>query len=80
MVKRMVGLGAVSTAALARQVGVSQPALSQWLREANQLAAMMPPPEERRPAAPKKWPPEEELRVLATPQGLTGEALRAAAR
>ncbi|QQR42592.1 transposase [Myxococcus xanthus] len=32
MVKRMVGPGAVSAAALARQVGVSQPTLSQWLR------------------------------------------------
>lgn len=42
MVKRLVGPGAVSAAALARQVGVSQPTLSQWLREANRLAAMTP--------------------------------------
>jgi len=34
VVKRMVGPDAVSVAALARQVGVSQPTLSQWLREA----------------------------------------------
>ncbi|WP_420715294.1 IS3 family transposase [Corallococcus sp. BB11-1] len=83
MVKRMVGPGAVSAAALARQVGVSQPTLSQWLREANKLAAMTPPPEEKKPAvpaAPKKWTPEEKLRVLVAVQGLTGEALGALLR
>ncbi|GMU03737.1 hypothetical protein KH5H1_78650 [Corallococcus caeni] len=83
MVKRMVGPGAVSAAALARQVGVSQPTLSQWLREAHKLAAMTHPPEEKKPAvpaAPKKWTPEEKLRVLVAAQGLTGEALGALLR
>ncbi|WP_371878259.1 transposase [Myxococcus landrumensis] len=83
MVKRMVGPGAVSAAALARQVGVSQPTLSQWLREANRVAAMTPPPEEKKPtvpAGPKKWTPEEKLRVLAAIQGLTGEELGALLR
>ncbi|WP_323394402.1 transposase [Myxococcus guangdongensis] len=83
MVKRMVGPGAVSAAALARQVGVSQPTLSQWLREANRVAAMTPPPEEKKPTAPvgpKKWTPEEKLRVLAATQGLTGEELGALLR
>ncbi len=79
MVKRMVGPGAVSAAALARQVGVSQPTLSQWLREANKLAAMTPPPEEK-PAGPKKWTPEEKLRVLVAAQGLAGEELGAQLR
>nr|WP_161607082.1 transposase [Myxococcus xanthus] len=79
MVKRMVGPGAVSAAALARQVGVSQPTLSQWLREANKLAAMTPPPEEK-PVGPKKWTPEEKLRVLAEAHGLAGEALGALLR
>ncbi|MCE9674132.1 helix-turn-helix domain-containing protein [Myxococcus stipitatus] len=80
MVKRMVGPGAVSAAALARQVGVSQPTLSQWLREANRVAAMTPPPEEKKPAGPKKWTPEEKLRVLAEAHGLEGEALGALLR
>ncbi|RKH35289.1 IS3 family transposase, partial [Corallococcus praedator] len=82
MVRRMVGPGAVSAAALARQVGVSQPTLSQWLREANKLAAMTPPPEEKpaAPSGPKKWTPEEKLRVLVAAQGLTGEALGALLR
>ncbi|NVJ14318.1 transposase [Myxococcus sp. AM010] len=79
MVKRMVGPGAVSAAALARQVGVSQPTLSQWLREANKLAAMTPPPEEK-PVGPKKWTPEEKLRVLAEAHGLAGETLGALLR
>ncbi|AFE06674.1 putative transposase [Corallococcus coralloides DSM 2259] len=34
MVKRMVGPGAVSASVLARQVGMSQPTLPQWLHEA----------------------------------------------
>ena len=83
MVKRMVGPGAVSATVLARQVGVSQPTLSQWLREANRVAAMTPPPEEKKPAtppAPKKWTPEEKLRVLVAAQGLTGEQLGALLR
>ena len=80
MVKRMVGPGAMSAAALARQVGVSQPTLSQWLREANRVAAMTPPPEEKKPAGPKKWTPEEKLRVLAEAHGLEGEALGALLR
>lgn len=80
MVKRMVGPGAVSASVLARQVGVSQPTLSQWLREANRLAAMTPPPEEKKPTIPKKWTPEEKLRVLAEAHGLEGEALGALLR
>ncbi|NVJ13318.1 transposase [Myxococcus sp. AM010] len=56
MVKRMVGPGAVSAAALARQEGVSQPTLSQWLREANKLAAMTPRPR-RSPSAPRSGRP-----------------------
>jgi len=81
--KRMVGSGAVSASVLARQVGVSQPPLSQWLREANRVAAMTPPPEEKKPAAPpapKKWMPEEKLRVLAAAQSLGGEELGALLR
>ncbi|NTX57456.1 hypothetical protein HR086_39780 [Myxococcus sp. CA039A] len=35
MVKRMMGPSAVNASTLARQVGVSQPTLSQWLRAAN---------------------------------------------
>ncbi|MGE6761413.1 hypothetical protein ACQKGO_25570 [Corallococcus interemptor] len=57
LVKQMVVPGAVSAAALAcRQVGVLQPTLSQWLREANRVAAMTPPEEKKPtvPTAPKK--------------------------
>ncbi|MFY2556691.1 transposase [Corallococcus terminator] len=61
MVKRMVGPSGVSAAALARQVGVSQPTLSQWLRAANRVAVMTPPSDEKKPApptGPKKWTAE----------------------
>ena len=83
MVKRMVGPSGVSAATLARQVGVSQPTLSQWLRAANRVAAMTPPSDEKKPAlppGPKKWTPEEKLRVLAAAQELKGEELGALLR
>src|SRR5215217_3120504 len=71
MVKRMMGPSAVNASTLARQVGVSQPTLSQWLRAANRVAAMTPPSDEKKPAppaGPKKWTPEEKVRVLAAAQ------------
>ncbi|SEU13664.1 hypothetical protein SAMN05443572_105209 [Myxococcus fulvus] len=83
MVKRMMGPSAVNASTLARQVGVSQPTLSQWLRAANRVAAMTPPSEEKKPApspVPKKWTPEEKLRVLAAAQELKGEELGALLR
>ncbi|TQF14695.1 transposase [Myxococcus llanfairpwllgwyngyllgogerychwyrndrobwllllantysiliogogogochensis] len=83
MVKRMMGPSAVNASTLARQVGVSEPTLSQWLRAANRVAAMTPPSEEKKPApspVPKKWTPEEKLRVLAAAQELKGEELGALLR
>ena len=80
MVKRMMGPSAVNTSTLARQVGMSQPTLSQWLRAANRVAAMTPPSDEKKPAppaGPKKWTPEEKVRVLAAAQELQGEELGA---
>src|SRR5512143_68027 len=90
MVKRMLGPPGVSARALARQVGVPQPTLSQWLRSARNVVAMPPPPEDKKapssplkspaPAAPKKWTAAEKLRVLAEAQGLEGEPLGALLR
>ncbi|WP_410478066.1 hypothetical protein [Myxococcus sp. MxC21-1] len=61
----MVEAGAVSAAALARQVGVSRPTLSQWLREARRVAAMTPPPEEKNPAGPCPSAPAPRARCAA---------------
>jgi predicted DNA-binding transcriptional regulator YafY len=40
MVQRMLGRSAVSASALASEIGVSQPTLSRWLREAGTLSDM----------------------------------------
>lgn len=90
MVKRMLGPPGVSARALARQVGVPQPTLSQWLRGARNVVAMPPPPEDKKtlnsplkspaPVGPKKWTAAEKLRVLAEAQGLEGEPLGALLR
>jgi len=83
MVKRMLGPPAVSASALAKQVGVPQPTLSQWLRAALEREATPPSSEEKRPevaAAPKRWTAEEKLRVLAAAHGLEGGQLGALLR
>jgi transposase-like protein len=46
MVKRMLGLPAVSASALSKQVDVPQPTLSQWLRAAFERGATAPSAEE----------------------------------
>ena len=85
MVKKMLGPPAVTATVLAKQVGVSQPTLSQWLREARSLTATMSTPSDSKasppsPKSPRRWTAEEKLRVLVAAQGLEGEALGALLR
>jgi transposase-like protein len=80
MVKRMIGPPALSAAALAKQVGVAQPTLSLWLRQARRVAAMKPEEKTAPVNAAKKWTAEEKLRVLAAAYGLEGEELGALLR
>jgi transposase-like protein len=79
MVKRMLGPPAVSARALAQQVGVPQPTLSQWLRTALSEAAPAPAAADKPPPAPeaaaKRWTAPEKLRVLLAAQALEGEEL-----
>jgi transposase-like protein len=80
MVKRMLGPPEVSASALAKQVGVPPPTLSQWLRAASERGGTPPSSVEKTPevaAAPKRWTAEEKLRVLAAAHGLEGEGLGA---
>ena len=69
MVERMLGPRAPSQNALAREVGVPQPTLSRWLREAK--IAVMTKDEKAAPA--KRWTPEEKLRVVLS-AAAAGEA------
>jgi transposase-like protein len=69
MVERLTGPTAMSAAALAQEVGISQPTLSRWLREAATVVGVTKkkskprgsPSEERRPS---QWSAEEKVRVV----------------
>ena len=83
MVRKMAAPGGPSANALSAEVGISQPTLSRWLREASSLAHMprrkkkpkvqaaarLPGPTVS-PRRPQDWSPEEEMRVLREADGL----------
>jgi transposase-like protein len=81
LVSKMVGPRAVTASALAAEVGINQPTLSRWLREARMLPGMAKKsrrPEDRsRPQRPQDWSPEEKLRVVVEAMGLRDEELGA---
>lgn len=83
MVKRMLGPSAVTATELSKKVGVSQPTLSGWLREAHRVATVKKPTDGEKseaPSPPKKWTAEEKLRVVVEAHGLEGSALGALLR
>jgi transposase-like protein len=81
MVQRMTGIDAVSATVLSREVGVPQPTLSRWLRQAShnhpfcfhesisEEVTTMP---KRRP---QDWSAEEKFQVVLESCSLTGEQL-----
>jgi len=78
MVRKLIGPSAVTARALADQVGVPQPTLSKWLREATTVTTMSTSDEKKRQsvvAGPKKWTAAEKLRVVVAAQGLDGPEL-----
>jgi transposase len=87
MVERMTGPRAISANALSREVGITQPTLSRWLREAGTVAGVSKKKSKSKakptsPAAPSAghWSAEEKVRVVlaaaaVSEQGL-GEFLR----
>ena len=81
MVAKMVGPQAVSANALSAEVGIGQPTLSPWLREARTVPAM--PKKTRRSKEkalrqrPQDWSPEEKLRAVVEASGLTDDELGA---
>ena len=81
MVAKMVGPHAVSASTLAGEVGMSQPTLSRWLREARTVPDMAKKSRrtngKARPQRPQDWSPEEKLRVVVESRGLSGEDLGA---
>lgn len=73
VVRRLIGPSAISANALAEELGVSQPTLSRWLREASTLAPMAT--KKTNPKSPRNWTPAEKLRVVAAAQDLDDEKL-----
>ena len=78
MVAKMIGPQAVSANALSKRVGIRQPTLSRWLREArltgvsrgSKRAAETPGRRQ-----PKRWTAEEKLRIVTSAASLEGSAL-----
>ena len=60
MIQKMTGPGAMSANRLSKEVGVGQPILSRWLKQAKVRGMKMPTKVGER----KRWTPEEKLRVL----------------
>jgi len=81
MVAKLVGPHAMSANALSGEVGIGQPTLSRWLREARTVPDM--PKRTRRPGEgarvrrPQDWSPEEKLRVVGEASRLTDAELGA---
>jgi transposase-like protein len=68
MIQRLTSPNAPSAMSLSREVGVSQPTLSLWLRRARRLPSMTTEqPEDKSPItpkSPKSWSAEEKYRVV----------------
>jgi transposase-like protein len=84
MVERMTGPRAVSANALSLEVGITQPTLSRWLREAGTVAGVAkkkskskPKPKAPSPAAPApgQWSAEEKVRVVLAAAGVSEQGL-----
>ena len=78
MVKRMAGPERISASALSRDVGVTQPTLSRWLREARSVGAMKQDPSKGASKSKgHKWTTEQKLRVVLETSGLPEDELGA---
>ena len=85
MVRRMVGANRISATALAAEIGIPQPTLSRWLREAATVSTMKADdkktaPEkapEKAPRRPQDWTPEERLQAVLEARSLEGADLGA---
>lgn len=83
MVQRMTGPQARSASALATEIGVPQPTLSRWLRDASTVRTMTtwdptkPTNMSTAPRRPEDWGADEKLRAVLEASALSGEALGA---
>jgi transposase-like protein len=82
MVRRMVGPDKITATALEAEVGVPQPTLSRWLRNAVTVSSMVTDDTKNEAEeAPRRlaqdWTPDEKLRAVLDASGLRGAELGA---
>lgn len=79
MVERLAVPGGSSAAELAEEVGIPQPTLSRWVREAARLGGMAKKktklPQDRAPRSLRQWTAAEKLRVITEASQLSDEQL-----
>jgi transposase len=80
LVRRMAGPERISAVALAREVGIGQPTLSRWLREARAAgrspgATSQVAMTNKKRSAKKQWTVEDKLRILVESSKLAGNEL-----
>lgn len=78
MVQRLVGQRKVSASALSREVGIPQPTLSLWLREAGNVRVVNDDDDdEAKPRAkrPDDWTPQEKLAAVMEAAGVADAEL-----
>jgi len=76
MVRRMAGAEGISASLLSQEVGITQPTLSRWLRDARRVEGMSGGKKKSgQRSKSKTWSAEEKLRVLGEAARLTDEQL-----
>ncbi len=66
MVRRMAGLEGISANALSQEIGITQPTLSRWLRDARNVSSMTSAsdPSNKSSKNPRQWTAEEKLQAV----------------
>lgn len=76
MVQRMLGPNKKSASALAEAVGIHQPTLSRWLRDARILGGTMVE-KKKKSKKTQRWPSSEKLRIVLAASQLEDDELGA---
>ncbi len=77
MVQKLTSPGAPSATALSEEVGVAQPTLSKWVREAGRVGGMRATKRPKAGKRPQDWPAEEKLEAVVEAASLPEEDLGA---
>lgn len=75
MVRRLAGAEGISASLLSQEVGIAQPTLSRWLRDARRVDGMSDKKKSGQRSKSKAWSAAEKLRVLGAAAQLSDEEL-----